>query len=279
MPSFKNAMEIFKLLDKSNCRACGEKTCLAFAGAVYQGRKKIQGCPKLDQAALVQFSDSIGNGRDFSEQNRDDDLEILKNEICNLDLAAAAERVGADFSGSRLTLKVLGKDFSVDSKGRFSADIHINSWVSIPFYDYIHYGKGLPVTGNWLSFRELKDGQERYPLFQKRCEAPLKQVADTYTNLFDDLVHIFGGKQVEKQFQSDISVVLHPLPRVPIMICYWLPEDGLNSSLNVFFDDTADKNLSIGSIFSLGSGLSQMFEKLARRHGFPEVLSASSLEI
>jgi hypothetical protein len=57
------------------------------------------------------------------------------------------------------------------------------------------------------------------------------------------------------------------------MICYWLPEDGLESSLNVFFDHTADVNLAIGSIFTLGTGLTQMFEKLALRHGFPEAES------
>ena len=101
----------------------------------------------------------------------------------------------------------------------------------------------------------------------------MKRVADTYTDLFDDMVHIFNGKQVEKQFKSDISVVLHPLPAVPIMICYWLPEDGLESSLNVFFDETADKNLDVGSVFSLGVGLAQMFGKLALRHGFPEAVS------
>ncbi len=269
MPRPKNAMEIFTLLDKSNCRECGEKTCLAFAAAVYQGRKKIRQCPKLDPVTIDRFSDNPEDQNKI-ERNRDELLELLQNEVCHIDLAAAAERVGADFSGSKLTLKVLGKDFSVDTAGKLSADIHINPWVAAPFLDYILYGKGLPVTGNWLSFRELKDGQERYPLFQKRCEAPMKRVADTYTGLFDDLVRIFGGKQVEKQFESDISVVLHPLPRVPIMICYWLPEDGLASSLNVFFDDTADKNLSIGSVFSLGAGLSQMFEKLALRHGFPD---------
>ena len=48
MPRPQNAMEIFKLLDKSNCRDCGEKTCLAFAGAVYQGRKKIQGLETVE---------------------------------------------------------------------------------------------------------------------------------------------------------------------------------------------------------------------------------------
>ena len=40
-------MEIFTLLDKSNCRKCNEKTCLAFAAAVFQGRKDITECPKL----------------------------------------------------------------------------------------------------------------------------------------------------------------------------------------------------------------------------------------
>jgi len=195
-------------------------------------------------------------------------------EIAGHDLAAAANRVGARVSGNKLTLKVLGKDFSVDTEGHLYADIHVNPWVVVPFLSYILYGKGLPVAGSWLSFRELKDGQERYPLFQKRCEEPMKRVADIYTNLFDDLVHIFSGKQVEEQFESDISVVLQPLPKVPIMICYWLPEDGLESSLNVFFDETAGENLDIGSVFTLGAGLAQMFAKLALRHGFPEAVSS-----
>jgi hypothetical protein len=51
------------------------------------------------------------------------------------------------------------------------------------------------------------------------------------------------------------------------MVCYWLPEEGMQSSLNVFFDQTADKNLDIDSIFSLGAGLAQMFAKVALRHG------------
>ena len=273
MPHPKNAMEIFQLLDKSNCRECGVKTCLAFAGAVFKGKRKLDECPKLDRETIERFSGEL-ESQNTVEQNRAEYLKKLKNEIANLDLAAAAKRVRARFSGDKLTLKVLGKDFSVDTKGNLSTDIHINPWVTIPFLNYILYGKGLPVSGNWVSFRELKDGKERYPLFQKRCEEPMKRVADIYTNLFDDMVHILNGKQVEKQFESDISVVLHPLPEVPIMVCYWSPEDGFESSLNVFFDQTADENLDIGSVFTLGAGLTQMFEKITLRHGFPEAVSS-----
>jgi hypothetical protein len=269
MPHPKNAMEIFKLLDKSNCRECGQKTCLAFAGAVFMGQKKIGHCPKLDRETIARYGGQTGQ-RHTVEQERDETMRKLQSKVAGIDLADAAKRIGADFSGDKLTLKVLGKNFSIDTRGNLHADIHINPWVVIPVFSYVLYGKGRAVSGNWASFRELKDGKECYSLFQKRCEEPMKKVADTYTELFDDLVHIFSGKQVEKQFESDISVVLHPLPRVPLMICYWRPEDGLESSLNLFFDKSADDNLDIGSVFSLGAGLAQMFEKLALRHGFPE---------
>lgn len=31
----QNTLQIFQLLDRSNCRQCGKKSCLAFAGAVF----------------------------------------------------------------------------------------------------------------------------------------------------------------------------------------------------------------------------------------------------
>lgn len=272
MPPPKHAMEIFELLDKSNCRECGEKTCLAFAGAVFRGQRALQDCPKLDRKIIERFS-AEPDDHNGEEQNREEYLNKLKTEVAKLDLAAAARRLGGRYANQKLTLKVLGKDFSVDQNGNLSADIHINPWVAAPFLNHVLHGKGLSPTGNWVSFRELEGGKERYPLFQKRCEESMKRVADIYTELFDDMVHIFSGKQVEEQFESDISVVLHPLPKVPIMVCYWQPEDGLSSSLNIFFDQTADANLDIGAIFSLGAGLAQMFTKLALRHGFPETIS------
>ena len=262
----QTAMEIFKLLDRSNCRACGHKTCLAFAGAVFKGERSLDECPKLAAETLQRYAGQA-DAPSLVEQNYDEYIQRAKDEIAGLDLAAAAERAGGRFTGDRLTLKVLGKDFSVDTRGELHTDIHVNPWVALPFYNYVRYGKGLPPVGSWMSFRELKDGKDRYPLFRKRCEAAIKRVADRYPDLFEDMVHLFAGKQVATQFAADISVVLHPLPRVPIMVCYWLPEDGLASSLNIFFDRTAEDNLDIGSVFSLGAGLAQMFERLARRHG------------
>ena len=266
MYQLKNPMEIFKLLDKSNCRECMEATCLAFAAAVFTGKKQLDECPHLDSDIIERFGGRTEKRKPI-EQDLDKSVEQLKRKITTIDLSSTAQRLGARFSDNKLTIKVLGKDFSVDSMGNLSSDIHIHSWVTIPILSYIIGSAGIPVSGQWVPFRELKNGKTWYRLFEQRCEKPLKRVADNYTDLFEDMIHIFDGVQVGNHYASDISLVLHPLPKVPILICYWKPEDGLESSLNIFFDSTAEDNLNIESIYVLGTGLVRMFEKIALRHG------------
>ncbi len=267
MAELKNTMEIFKLLDKSNCRECNEKTCLAFAGAVFQGKRKLHECPRLSPDTIKQYGAEKVEKTAAAEQDREAAVAGLKRKITEIDLPSAAERLGGIFSNGKLTIKMLGKDVHVDSDGNLSSDIHLHSWVTIPLLNYIIGGAGVPVSGKWVPFRELKNGKTWAPLFGQRCEKPLKKVADTYTDLFEDMIVIFNGREVEKHYSADISLVLHPLPRVPILICYWKPEEGLESSLNLFFDSTAEENLNIESLYALATGLVIMFEKISLRHG------------
>jgi len=263
----KNAMEIFMVLEKSNCRECGEKTCLAFAGAVFCRTRRINECPRLDDAILAQFA-SAGD----DQINQENDLETyiveLKQQVTQLDYSTTAIRIGAQVHGEALQVKILGKLFGVRKDGSFSTDLHLIPWVVIPLLHYVLHCKGTKVCGQWVSYRELPGGKEKYALFKKRGEDVLQQLADRYTDFFDDILHMFDGRAVEKQFEADVSVVLQPFPLVPIMICYWKPDEGLASSLNIFFDKSAGDNIGADSAFSLGTGLAQMLEKLATHHGF-----------
>ena len=266
MAPIKNAMEVFKLLDKSNCRKCNEATCLAFASAVFQGTRQIEECPHLDAEIVARYGGRVDRGKTMN-QEAEEVISRLLNETRTLDLSEAAGRLGGVHKNGKLTLKVLGKDFSVDPQGGFSTDIHVHAWVAVPVLRYILEGEGRTISGSWVPLRELDGGKDWYRLFEQRCEKPLKQVADHYTDLFDDMVHLFGGRQVERHFDADISVVLYPLPKVPMLICYWKPEDGMASDLHLFFDETAAANLNIEALYTLGAGLVIMFEKIARRHG------------
>ena len=266
MSHINNPMEIFKLLNGSNCKDCNEQTCLAFAVAVFKEKKPIHACPHLEKEVIERYGGAVEKPNTVDEYKAEA-IEELKKKISLIDLSQAAKRLGAEFSRDKLSIKIFGKEFSVDAGGNLSSEVHINAYMVVPALNYILNGSGKIPRGDWITFRELNGGPSRYAHFQQRCEKPLKKLADTYTNLFKDMLEIFDGKRIDSSIDSDISIVLHPLPLFPIMVCYWQPEDGLESSLHIYFDSASDDNLDIESNYTMNEGIALMFEKIALRHG------------
>ena len=52
------AIEFFKLLPKTNCKDCGQPTCLAFAMQLANQKAKIEDCPHVDQASKDTLNES-----------------------------------------------------------------------------------------------------------------------------------------------------------------------------------------------------------------------------
>ena len=265
MTALGNHLEIYKLLPKTNCRECGQASCLAFAVAVMQGQMSLGDCPYVPDAEKAEVRRSGSRGTDPTEDIQGT-LRVLQDEARRGDLAESARRLGLTMRQGRLIIPCLGKEFSLGTDGLISS-CHVNSWVSLPILSYVLRGAGLEPRGQWVPLRDLPGGADWGRFFSHRCEAPLKKVIDHYTALFELIVEVFDGRTAPEQFDSDIAVVIHPLPKVPILLCYWKPEDGMDSSLNMFFDATAEDNLGIESIYTLGVGLVTMFEKIARTHG------------
>ncbi len=270
MTRINNPMEIFKYLPQTNCRDCNEKTCLAFAVAVFKNRKPLDQCPHVAPEVLEKFGGQTEKPNTIEEDMRDA-VDNLKKIIPDIDLAEVARRISARYDGKKLTLKVMGKDFSIHADGALDSDIHVNPWLAVPVLNYVLHSKGKALSGKWITFRELKGGMERYALFQQRCEKPLKKIADSYPDLFRDMLDIFNGRRIDGPVDSDVAVIMHPLPLVPVIVCYWEPEDGIESSLHIYFDETADENLDLDSLYTLTAGMVIMFGKIAQKHGIQSV--------
>lgn len=265
MSTFSNAMEVFRLLPKTNCRDCGDKTCLAFAGNVFLGQKQLSQCPHVP-ADIAQKYSSQEKIRSIQEEDFMRNMEKMKTMLRELDLEERAKKIGATYADNKLSLNIMGKKFSINNQGDVFTDLHANHWLLGTSLSYINLCQGVPLSGNWVPLRELPSGKDWYRLFGQQCELILKKTADNYSDLFEDLVHIFSGRQIAKQFDADIALILSPFPLVPMLICYWKPEDGMESSLNLFFDDTAERNMGIDALYSLGVGIAKMLEVLARQH-------------
>jgi hypothetical protein len=266
MKPLNSPMDIIKLLPKTNCRDCGQPTCMAFAVTVIKGEKGLDACPHLDAQVINQYQTPAmeASAAQIEQQKAE---EALRQKIRELDMLERAELLGATISGDCLVIRCLGKDFLVDPNGDIKSECHIIPWVTGPILNYVLKASGTKPTGDWVPFRELKGGPAWGRFFYHRCEKALKKVIDQFTNLFEFMIDVFNAKPADDAFQSDIAVVIHPLPKLPILICYWKSDGDLEASLNLFFDAKAEDNLEIEQIYTLGVGLVNMFEKISQTHG------------
>lgn len=67
-PSFESTptpklIEILKLLPKTNCRECGQSTCMVFATLMVDGVKGHEDCPSLDDFNRKKMSDYMNQFR------------------------------------------------------------------------------------------------------------------------------------------------------------------------------------------------------------------------
>ena len=263
----KSPLDILRLLPNTNCAECGERTCLAFAAAVINRNRRLDDCPHLDREIVADLESQVTTQM-TAEEKQWERLDKLKLKLRDIELGARAQVLGGRFNpvSGELTLNCLGKEFSVDAGGRISSQCHTHAWFSIPFLSYIIFGQGKALAGEWVTFRNLKNGTSWDAFFDEQCTYKLKRLVDTHGELFGNLISAFGASTAQNYKDADISVILYPFPKVPIMVCYWQPDDDLDSDLRIYFDSTADANLTTEAAFGLGIGIVRMLEKISEKH-------------
>ncbi|MBU4262753.1 MAG: DUF3786 domain-containing protein [Proteobacteria bacterium] len=265
MTQIKNPLELYKLLKKSNCRECRLQSCMAFAVAVIQGQKQLADCPYIDRETLQALGGVVG-GRSSREDEQQQVLARLKQEAGQIDFPEAAARLGVQLRDGRLGINCLGKDFWIDAAGEMWSECHNNPWVLIPLLNYIIHGKGRQLSGEWVAFGDLPGAADWNRFFSRRCEEAMGQLADAHAELIFEILHLFGANPAAGVTNADQSLVIFPLPGLPMLINYWPPEDHFASKLNILFDRTAADNITVESIYLLGRGLVEMFRGLIVKH-------------
>lgn len=129
---------------------------------------------------------------------------------------------------------------------------------------YLLTADGTPLTGRWVSFADLPDGRMYNAAFQgysgdeivKQFEKVRRDIISPYPALHDfkQACLSIGGKPVDV---GSASFVFHALPRVPLMVPYWLGDEDFPSSCKILFDASACHYLPIDACAVLGSMLTR----------------------
>ena len=267
-----NQIEIYKLLNKSNCGECKVRSCMGFAVSVVNGQRKLQDCPHLssETSEKIEGSITIRDHRDEIEKL----IDPLKKEIGKVDFEKAALGLGAEIKNGMLAVRCLGKEFIIDKEGNIHTLCHVNPWLKAPLFHYIINSGSSELTRQWISYGELKNGIIMDQYFNRRCEEPLREIADKYPTFLDDMLTVFHGKPVNMEM-ADVSWIIYPLPKVPFLIMYWKGEEqeeqhkgeiSFESKLKILFDKATDEYINYEIIYVLGRGLVEMFTKISQKH-------------
>jgi len=98
-----------------------------------------------------------------------------------------------------------------------------------------------PLTGNWVSYREIPGASFYYSAFVKRAVEPLK---NTFGQNVEGLLtagKLLGGRKIDA---GDVGYEFRLLPNIPVRLILWAGDDEFPAAANIVFDENISGILS-----------------------------------
>jgi hypothetical protein len=137
-------------------------------------------------------------------------------------------------------------------RGYNNHDDHLPDFQQALLLYYLVTADASPLTGRWVSFADLPDGRTYNAAFQGYSGDEIVKRFGVDLDAFKSACSKIGAKPVDI---GSASFVFHALPRVPLMVTYWLGDEEFPSSCRILFDESASHYLPIDACAILGSML------------------------
>jgi hypothetical protein len=252
-----NVLELYRRLPRTNCGRCAQKACMPFAVALAKGDVTAEACPELTDDQRGEIVGGSGKG-DWREAV----VAGLRAEVATLDFSQIAAGLGATLGGEAMTIRCLGREYRVAFDGAIDApgtSRPVAPWMRILLLHYVRTRGSAPPAGRWVAFTELKAALMKAKSFAREAEEPLRGLFDRDVAAAERALERLGAVR-EPGTPAPVAWRLAALPRVPVLLLYWPPEEEFASKCKVLFDATADRYLDVESLTFLIEGLAKNIE-------------------
>jgi hypothetical protein len=256
------AVEIYKLLPKTNCGKCGTPTCFAFAVKLAANQASPDLCPDMTGDARKMLDEASAGGRESSGTVFEQTLEFLRPKIRALNFEQAARQTGArlinpdtlDISFMEKTFRVT-KEKIVDSAGN-----EPEPFISILIYNHLSMPDPPAPAREWITFGSVPASHAKDKAWAGHVE---EFIAVHFSGNVDGLKKAclrLGGVPAEIEGSHDAAFEFRLFPHYPALLLFHdaLPEENFPAQCSLLLDKTAPSYLDIESIVVLG-------EKFAER--------------
>jgi len=110
--------------------------------------------------------------------------------------------------------------------------------------NYLSYAKNLPLSGQWVSYRDLPSGNVFYPHIKKYA---IEALGDFFSscdkNILRQSLIEMGFDLI--QAKADITAKGFFAPKIPILLHFWEGEEEIPSACQILFDSTISEQMHI----------------------------------
>lgn len=163
-----------------------------------------------------------------------------------------ASHTGAEYIKETKTLKIssLGQEIQIRLP-EYEISHPLENWQHLVLLHYLYKGDGTPLTGEWISFGDLKDGLIRGTKFDKTVDEQLgKFLGDLEPREAECICKMLGAEIV--QTKADLSAVIPFLPYYPVMLNVWFSDDEFDGTARILADKSADHYLTVEDAVTVG---------------------------
>ena len=203
------------------------------------------------------------------QKNYQQAFELACITLREKDLEERAEKAGAVYQKDKEGEKVLILYFSEPYTIHFpkiefySLNKKTVSLVTrVLLLHYLLRADGSPVTGRWVGYKEIPGGLLYAGVFARRVTDPLVKKYGKSAKLFHEVGIRLGGASAGV---GDASFNLKILPCVPLQYVLWEGDEEFPPSVQLLFDASVDRYLSLEDIVVLGQITSGRLISLSNR--------------
>jgi hypothetical protein len=252
----KTAVEIYRLLPKTNCGKCGLPSCFGFAAKLATGQASPDDCASMTDAGREALREADIGKRDSPGTVYEQALASLQPKVRALDFEKVASQFGAVLLDSdKIEIKFLNENFRI-TKQRITdtAGREPKPWISILIYNHLCMPDPPPPAGEWITFSSIPASHAKDKAWAGHVE---EVIARHFTGKVDALKEIcrqFSGNKATIQGNHDIAFEFRFFPHYPALLLFYdaVLEEGFPAQCRLLLDKTAPRYLDIESIVVLG---------------------------
>ncbi|MGI6558673.1 MAG: DUF3786 domain-containing protein [Limnochordia bacterium] len=192
-------------------------------------------------------------------------LGPIREELARMDPAQRARAAGGVWDGKNITLTCWDKDYTINYPElvAYCDGQEAGTFFQAILLHYLKNATGAPLTGRWVSLRELPDGLFYVQAFQSYTGGRLVRNTDEegLKKACREVAALVGGSRGDL---GDLFYSFPVLPRVLLGLVYWQGAEGFPPRISILFDAASSEYLPTDVLAIVGSFVTGQLLRAAR---------------